>query len=168
VEPLITTYYNWTLIQSIFRQYVRDGAYAVPATKNYASEVSTLGILAGVNLLCVQWAGLTLEEPPIWSRLTSTPGKYARCPFLGPLYAVRSPLDTGTVNVTRSRFSVSRPDVLVLGRAGTLPSCPDVNSYNEWCYINRTSDLLVSPNPVNVWTNIRRRPKHTIYHLHCG
>jgi len=70
---------------------MRDGAYAVPATKNYASEVSTLGILAGVNQLYVQWAGLTLEEPPIWSRLTSTPGKYACVPFPGPLYAVRGP-----------------------------------------------------------------------------
>jgi len=83
---------------------VRDGAYAVPATKNYASEVSTLGILAGVNPLHVQWAGLTLEEPPIWSRLTSTPGKYAGKPFPMPLYAVHCPLDPGIKTMTSVLF----------------------------------------------------------------
>ena len=41
-----------------------DGAYAVPTTKNYASELSTLGIIAGVNLTAVQWEGLALGEPP--------------------------------------------------------------------------------------------------------
>lgn len=53
---------------------------SAPATENYASEVSTLGTLAGgANLLAVQRAGLTVEVPPIRSRLmTSTPGKYVR------------------------------------------------------------------------------------------
>jgi len=39
------------LSQHIFNlNIIRDSAYAVPATKNSAPEVSTLGILAGVNL----------------------------------------------------------------------------------------------------------------------
>ncbi|KPJ12107.1 hypothetical protein RR48_02996 [Papilio machaon] len=41
-----------------------DGAYAVPTTKNYASELSALGIIAGVNPTAVQWRGLALGEPP--------------------------------------------------------------------------------------------------------
>ena len=49
-----------------------------PATKNYTHELFTLGIIAGVNSIQkVQWSGLALEEPPSWSRITSTPGKYA-------------------------------------------------------------------------------------------
>ncbi|KPJ04283.1 hypothetical protein RR46_01567 [Papilio xuthus] len=41
-----------------------DGAYAVPTIKNYASELSALGIIAGVNPTVVQWRGLALGEPP--------------------------------------------------------------------------------------------------------
>ncbi|CAH2058173.1 unnamed protein product, partial [Iphiclides podalirius] len=41
-----------------------DGAYAVPTTKNNASELSTLGIIAGVNPTAVQWESLALGEPP--------------------------------------------------------------------------------------------------------
>ena len=48
-----------------------------PTNKNYAFELPTFGVIAGVNPTEVQWKGLTLEEPPCWSRLTSTPGKYA-------------------------------------------------------------------------------------------
>ena len=48
-----------------------------PTNKNDAVELSTFEIIAGVNPTEVQWKGLTLEEPPSWSRLTSTPGKYA-------------------------------------------------------------------------------------------
>jgi len=48
-----------------------------PATKNYVPEIFLFGILAGVNRPDVQWNGLVLEEPPRWSRLTSTPSKYS-------------------------------------------------------------------------------------------
>jgi hypothetical protein len=44
--------------------YEGDSAYAVPTTKNYASELSTLGIIAGVNPTAVQWRSLALGEPP--------------------------------------------------------------------------------------------------------
>ena len=48
-----------------------------PTNKNYAFELPTFGVIVGVNQTVVQWKGLTLEEPPSWSGLTSTPGKYA-------------------------------------------------------------------------------------------
>ncbi|CAG9581184.1 unnamed protein product [Danaus chrysippus] len=44
--------------------YGGDGSYAVPTTKNYASELSTLGIITEVNPAAVQWRGLALGEPP--------------------------------------------------------------------------------------------------------
>ena len=48
-----------------------------PTIKNYALELPTFGVIVGVNQTVVQWKGLTLEEPPSWSWLTSAPGKYA-------------------------------------------------------------------------------------------
>ena len=48
-----------------------------PTNKNYAFELPTFGVIVGVSRTEVQWSGLALEEPPSWSRLTSTPGKYA-------------------------------------------------------------------------------------------
>ena len=50
-----------------------------PTIKNYALELPTFGVIVGVSLTGVQWKGLTLEEPPSWSWLTSAPGKYAQC-----------------------------------------------------------------------------------------
>ena len=35
-----------------------------PTNKNDAVELSTFGIITGVNLTEVQWKGLTLGEPP--------------------------------------------------------------------------------------------------------
>ena len=55
-----------------------------PTIKNYALELPTFGVIVGVSLTGVQWKGLTLEEPPSWSWLTSAPGKYAQC--LHPLW----------------------------------------------------------------------------------
>ena len=52
-----------------------------PTIKNYAFELPTFGVIVGVNQTEVQWKGLTLEEPPSWSWLTSTPGKYALFEF---------------------------------------------------------------------------------------
>ena len=48
-----------------------------PTNKNDAFELPTFGVIVGVSRTEVQWSGLALEEPPSWSRLTSTPGKYA-------------------------------------------------------------------------------------------
>ena len=48
-----------------------------PTNKNYALELFTFETIVGVNLSVVQWTGLTLGEPPSWSWLTPTPGKYA-------------------------------------------------------------------------------------------
>ncbi len=48
-----------------------------PTNKNDALELPTFGVIVGVSLTGVQWKGLTLEEPPSWSWLTSVPGKYA-------------------------------------------------------------------------------------------
>ena len=47
-----------------------------PTNKNYAFELPTFGVIVGVSQAEVQWKGLALEEPPSWSRFTSTPGKY--------------------------------------------------------------------------------------------
>jgi len=55
-----------------------------PTIKNYALELPTFGVIVGVSLTGVQWKGLTLEEPPSWSWLTSAPGKYVKC--LHPLW----------------------------------------------------------------------------------
>ena len=43
----------------------------IPTNTNYAIEFPTFGEIAGVNPTDVQWKGLTLEEPPSWSWLTS-------------------------------------------------------------------------------------------------
>ena len=43
---------------------IGDSAYAVPTIKNCAFELSTFGIIVGVNPTEVQWKDLTLEEQP--------------------------------------------------------------------------------------------------------
>jgi hypothetical protein len=58
---------NWLLLSLLSRgvfMLIRDSANAVPATKNYAPEISTFGAFAGVSLTVVQWKGLILGEPP--------------------------------------------------------------------------------------------------------
>ena len=35
-----------------------------PTTKNYAPELPTFGVIAGVSQTEVQWKGLALGEPP--------------------------------------------------------------------------------------------------------
>ena len=50
---------------------------SLPTIKNCALELPTFGVIVGVSPTEVQWKGLTLEEPPSWSWLTSAPGKYA-------------------------------------------------------------------------------------------
>ena len=64
---------------NLARYYVYKGIARTqsPTIKNYAFELPTFGVIVGVSPAVVQWKGLTLEEPPSWSRLTSTPGKYA-------------------------------------------------------------------------------------------
>ena len=49
----------------------------IPTNKNYASELPTFGVIAGVSYSVVQWSSLALGEPPWWSWLTPMPGKYA-------------------------------------------------------------------------------------------
>ena len=39
-----------------------------PTNTNYAPESPTFGVIAGVSQTGVQWKGLTLGEPPYWSR----------------------------------------------------------------------------------------------------
>ena len=56
-----------------------------PTNKNYTLELPTFGVIVGVSLTGVQWKGLTLEEPPSWSWLTSVSGKYA---WLGTIFSV--------------------------------------------------------------------------------
>ena len=50
----------------------------VPTTRNYTLELPTLGVIAGVNPVEVQWKGLILRGPPSWSRLPLASGKYAQ------------------------------------------------------------------------------------------
>ena len=54
----------------------------IPTNIYYAVEFPTFGEIAGVNPTRVQWKGLALEEPPLWSRFTSQPGKYELLLFL--------------------------------------------------------------------------------------
>ena len=55
-----------------------------PTNKNYALELPAFGVIVGVSPTVVQWRGLTLEEPPSWSRFTSEPGKYAQLANMYP------------------------------------------------------------------------------------
>jgi len=61
-----------------------------PTIKNYAFELPTFGVIVGVSPTVVQWKGLTLEEPPSWSRLTSTPGKYASAAWAQPIKKLKT------------------------------------------------------------------------------
>ena len=47
-----------------FQFKLRDSANAVPTNRNYTTELSTFGIIAGVNPAEVQWSGLALGPPP--------------------------------------------------------------------------------------------------------
>ena len=47
-----------------FQLKLRDSANAVPTNRNYTTELSTFGIIAGVNPAEVQWSGLALGPPP--------------------------------------------------------------------------------------------------------
>ena len=87
-EPgiLINTYIHnikiliiWLKLEVLasFKSYQGIARTQSPTNKNYAFELPTFGVIVGVSPTEVQWRGLTLEEPPSWSRLTSTPGKYA-------------------------------------------------------------------------------------------
>jgi hypothetical protein len=63
-------HFAWFLIWGIARTQS-------PTNKNCAFKWSTFETIVGVNWPEVQWDSLILEEPPSWSWLTSTPGKYA-------------------------------------------------------------------------------------------
>ena len=65
------------LLNSYLWHYKGIARTQSPTIKNYALELPTFGVIVGVSLTGVQWRGLTLEEPPSWSWLTSAPGKYA-------------------------------------------------------------------------------------------
>ena len=49
----------------------------IPTNRNYAPELPTFGVIAGVSYSVVQWSSLALREPPRWSWLSLVPGKYA-------------------------------------------------------------------------------------------
>ena len=75
---------NTGLLQASFLESCPNGCYMwkvreriPPTIKNCALELPTFGVIVGVNPSGVQWKGLTPEEPPSWSWLTSAPGKYA-------------------------------------------------------------------------------------------
>ena len=70
IKPLLGISSLWSADKGIARTQT-------PTNKNYALELFTFETIVGVNLSVVQWTGLTLGEPPSWSWLTPTPGKYA-------------------------------------------------------------------------------------------
>jgi hypothetical protein len=70
ITPLLGISFLWSADKGIARTQT-------PTNKNYALELFTFETIVGVNLSVVQWTGLTLGEPPSWSWLTPTPGKYA-------------------------------------------------------------------------------------------
>ena len=63
-----------------------------PTNKNCAFKWSTFETIVGVNRPEVQWDSLILEEPPSWSWLTSTPGKYAEL-CLGCTFSLQSTME---------------------------------------------------------------------------
>ena len=67
--------FAWFIIRGIARTQS-------PTNKNCAFKWSTFETIVGVNWPEVQWDSLILEEPPSWSWLTSTPGKYAMIEFI--------------------------------------------------------------------------------------
>ena len=69
INQNVYSYYIYFFYQGIARTQS-------PTNKNYAFELPTFGVIVGVSQAEVQWKGLALEEPPSWSQLTSTPGKY--------------------------------------------------------------------------------------------
>ena len=69
IRPLFGISFLWLADKGIARTQT-------PTNKNYALELFTFETIVGVNLSDVQWTGLTLGEPPSWSWLTPTPGKY--------------------------------------------------------------------------------------------
>jgi hypothetical protein len=77
---------------SVIGVYVYKGIARTqsPTIKNYAFELPTFGVIVGVSPTLVQWRGLTLEEPPSWSRLTSTPGKYASQTWAQPINQLKT------------------------------------------------------------------------------
>ena len=73
-----------------------------PTNKNYALELPTFGVIVGVSPTGVQWKGLTLEEPPSWSRLTSAPGKYALWGYFGDYVCLEFSYAIGRYNIKYS------------------------------------------------------------------
>ena len=68
-----------------------DSANAVPHYQKLRVRVTHIwGNRRGQPNRLVQWEGLTLEEPPSWSRLTSTPGKYASTARAQPLNQLKT------------------------------------------------------------------------------
>lgn len=101
---------------------IRDRAHASPSyQKLCARGIHVRDSRRGQPDRCtVQWSSLSPEEPPQWSRLTSTPGKYADgwCP--GPLYATRGHRDRVT-RAPRHSYSDGRPQCSPLD-----PTRPDL------------------------------------------
>lgn len=63
----LSTYLHLPINQwlcKIVKERKRDSANAVPTNRNYTTELSTFGIIAGVNPAEVQWSGLALGPPP--------------------------------------------------------------------------------------------------------
>ena len=62
----------------------------IPTNRNYAPELPTFGVIAGVSYSVVQWSSLALREPPWWSWLALVPGKYALLVSRGNLSQISS------------------------------------------------------------------------------
>ena len=65
----ISFYCQQCLLSEIFISFIKGRARTqFPTIRNYAPELPTFGVIAGVSPTQVQWKGLTLGEPPSWSR----------------------------------------------------------------------------------------------------
>ena len=53
-----------TTVFNFFLTILGDSANAVPTTTNYALDLPTFGVIAGVNPTEVQWKGLALGDRP--------------------------------------------------------------------------------------------------------
>ena len=111
-----------------------------PTIKNYAFELPTFGVIVGVSPTLVQWKGLTLEEPPSWSRLTSTPGKYANRTWAQPINQLktktyqRSKLSTPRENLdcTSNIYSFTGKESNWAGMTGCCRACHHTDMIQAW------------------------------------
>ena len=125
----------------------------VPTTRNYTLELPTLGVIAGVNPVEVQWKGLILRGPPSWSRcLSRQVSLYLKKTNSHPLGIVqwiclkrgvctrtqttRETIPNSSLNVSGYIFYSDAPKdtfkTKKLVKLGRLDNAEPIRQYNHW------------------------------------